>query len=427
MSTALPPTSEDPRLGRLAVEAALGVLVLGALLWQVRVVLSPLLLFPLLCVVLWPHRRHSAVSRLLLTSGALTSVWFLYVTGSLLAPFLLAFGIAYLLAPPVASLERRRVPRGLAIAVVLLPFLGALAVLMVLLIPAIEQQVVDLAGRLPDVVRRLADWLLSLRTRLLASGGGLLTPEQAERLRTLQPSDLVGLVNERWQEIAQRVWSALLGIGRGVSVAFTVLGYLVVTPVVTFYLLKAWPRLTSRMEELVPPGRRTEVFGFLREYDVLLGRYVRGQLTEASLVATLTAGGLFLLAFPGALLVGVIAGIGNLVPYIGLPISIIPGVLFALVSGAVLPSLLKLLAVFFVVQFIDGSVTGPRIVGGSVGLDPVWVMIALALFGSLLGFVGLLVAVPLAVLVKLLARRAIERYRASELYTGGPGLAGAPQ
>jgi predicted PurR-regulated permease PerM len=309
---------------------------------------------------------------------------------------------------------------------VLLPFLGALALLLVLLIPAVEQQVVDLAGRLPDLVRRVAEWLLALKARLLASGGGLLTPEQSERLRNLQPGDLVGLVNQRWQEVAQRVWSAMLGIGRGVSVVLTVLGYLVVTPVVTYYLLKAWPRLTAGLEALVPPRRRPEVLGFLNEYNVLLGRYVRGQLTEAALVATLTAGGLFLLGFPGALLVGVIAGIGNLVPYIGLPISIIPGVLFALVSGAVLPSLLKLFVVFFVVQFIDGSVTGPRIVGGSVGLDPVWVMVALALFGSLLGFVGLLVAVPLAVLVKLLARRALDRYRASDLYLGGPQPAASP-
>ena len=196
------------------------------------------------------------------------------------------------------------------------------------------------------------------------------------------------------------------------------LGYVVVTPVGTFYLLKAWPRLTGKVEELVPPVRRADLFGFLGEYDLLLGRYVRGQLTEATLVGMLTGGALALLGFPGALLVGVIAALGNLIPYIGLPLSIIPGVLFALVSGAILPSLLKLGAVFFVVQFIDGSITGPRIVGGSVGLNPVWVMIALVLCGSLLGFVGLLVAVPLAVLVKLLAQRALARYHESPLYAG---------
>ncbi|MDP3775721.1 MAG: AI-2E family transporter, partial [Gemmatimonadales bacterium] len=257
-----------------------------------------------------------------------------------------------------------------------------------------------------------------LRTRFLASSGSILSESQAEGLRNLQPADLVGMVNARWAEIARRMWSALLGVGKGVSVALTVLGYLIVTPVVTFYLLKSWNKFTARMEELVPPAKRAGLFGFLAEYDRLLGRYVRGQLAEASLVAVLTGGALAILGFPGALLVGVIAGIGNLVPYIGLPISIIPGVLLALVSGSVWPSLLKLVVVFGVVQFVDGSITGPRIVGKSVGLDPVWVMIALALFGSLLGFVGLLVAVPLAVMVKLLVKQALERYRSSDLYAG---------
>jgi predicted PurR-regulated permease PerM len=167
---------------------------------------------------------------------------------------------------------------------------------------------------------------------------------------------------------------------------------------------------------MVPPARRQAVFGFLAEYDELLGRYVRGQIVEATLVGVLTGGALWLLGFPGALLVAVIAAIGNLVPYIGLPLSIIPGLAFAFVSSEPWSNLIKLLAVFAVVQFIDGSITGPRIVGKSVGLNPVWVMVALVLFGSLLGFVGLIVAVPLAVLVRMLVARAVTRYQGSTLY-----------
>ncbi|MEK6768356.1 MAG: AI-2E family transporter [Gemmatimonadota bacterium] len=417
-----PPVGPTPspalQPARLAVEVAPVVFLLALLLWYVRGILSPIIVFPLLCIVLWPQRSNRTVARLLGATGALTAIWVLYVTGALLAPFILALAIAYLLAPLVAAVERRRVPRGLAIVIVLLPFLGALALLLVLLIPAVESQVTQLAGRLPSLIRRVVDWLLELRTRFLASSGSILSESQAEGLRNLQPADLVDMVNARWTEIARRMWSALLGVGKGVSVALTVLGYLIVTPVVTFYLLKSWNKFTARIEELVPPAKRAGLFGFLAEYDRLLGRYVRGQLVEASLVAVLTGGALAILGFPGALLVGVIAGIGNLVPYIGLPISIIPGVLLALVSGSVWPSLLKLVFVFGVVQFVDGSITGPRIVGKSVGLDPVWVMIALALFGSLLGFVGLLVAVPLAVMVKLLVKQALERYRSSDLYAG---------
>lgn len=395
------------------------MLLLAALLWQVRVVLSPLVLYPLLCLVLWPQRGHSLIARFLVITGLLTTVWFLYKVGALLAPFLLALAIAYLLAPLVDALQRWRLPRGVAILAVLLPFLLALVGLLLLLIPALQRQITDLAERLPALTRRAADWLLELRSRLLESSGALLSDAQAQRLRELEPADLVGVVNDQWAAIARRAWRALLGIGKGFSVALTVLGYLVVTPVVTFYLLAAWGRLTSRIEDLIPPARRAAFFAFLEEYDSSLGRYVRGQLLLATVVGVITATMLALLGFPGAILVGVVAGVGNLVPYIGMPLSLIPGLLLALVSGSVWSNLLKLVITFGVIQFVEGSIAGPKIVGKSVGLNPVWVMIALALFGSLLGFVGLLLAVPLAVLVKMLASRAIARYKESEIYAAG--------
>jgi predicted PurR-regulated permease PerM len=160
----------------------------------------------------------------------------------------------------------------------------------------------------------------------------------------------------------------------------------------------------------------------LREYDLALGRFVRGQLAEATLVAVLTATGLAVLGFPGAVLMGVIAGLGNLIPTIGLFLSVLPGILIALAAPAIAPALLKLIAVFAVVQFIDGSITGPRIVGGSVGLDPVWVMLAVLVFGNLLGIIGMFLAVPLAVLVKMAATRAYQRYRRSDLYQGAAAV-----
>lgn len=401
---------------RLAAMLAPAVIIFGALLWQVRVVLSPLLLFPLLVVVLWPQRGLASVTRFLLATGTLTFVWFVWTHGAVLAPFLLALAIAYFLAPAVDALERRGAPRGVAILLLLLPFLVVLVLGLLLLIPAVERQLVRLVGELPTLARRVADWLLQLRTRFLANSGGLLTDAQAERLRNLQPSDLVNMVNAQWSDVAGRAWSALMGVGKGLGVVLGVLSYLVVTPVVTYYLLKAWHQFTRRIEELVPPAHRASVFGFLSEYDTLLGRYLRGQILEATLVGVLTGGGLWLLGFPGALLVGVIAALGNLVPYIGLPLSMIPGLMFALVSGEPWSNLIKLLVVFGVVQFIDGSITGPRIVGKSVGLNPVWVMVALVLFGSLMGFVGLILAVPLAVLVKMLVARALTRYQDSALY-----------
>ncbi len=411
---------------RLAAEIAPAILVLGALMWQVRGVLSPIVLLALLAMVLWPERRQPFVARLLVAAAALTLLWILSVTGTLLAPFVLGLAFAYLLAPAVAWLVRHRVPRPLAIVLALLPFLGGIVLLVLLLVPALERQVVDLAARLPALLQRFGQWLLDVRTRFLASSPGFLTEDQLAWLRNLQASDLVAMVQQRWSDIAQGAWAAFIGLGKGAWTAVSLVMYVVVTPVVTYYFLASWDRFTKSLARLVPPERRDDVFGFLRDYDRLLGRYVRGTLTEAGLVAVVTGGGLAILGFPGALLVGVIWGLGNVIPYFGLVLSIIPALLLALVSGAVVPNLIKL-AVIVAVEQVMEAVTGPRIVGGAVGLNPVWVMVAIAFFSVLLGFVGLLLAVPLAILVRMAVERALIRYRQSAYFGGeaaapeGPG------
>ena len=418
MSAPIPETPGTAgRALRTALEVAPAVLVLGALLYQVRGVLSPLVLLPLLALVLWPQRSQPYVARTLVAAALLSTLWLVAVTGALLAPFLLGIAFAYLLAPATAWLVQRRVPRALAALLTLLPFLGGVVLLAALLVPAIERQVVDLAARLPALLQHLGQWLLDLRTRFLASGSTFITDEQAAALQNLQAGDLVAMVQERWSSLGRGAWAAFIGVGRGLGTAVTVVLYLVVTPVVTFYLLASWTRFTGFLADLVPPARREEAFGFLREYDDLLGRYVRGTLTQAGLVAVVTGGGLALLGFPGALLVGVMMGLGNVVPYFGMAFSLVPAVLLALASGAVVPNLLKL-AVIVVVEQAMEALTGPKIVGRAVGLSPVWVMIAVAFFSVLMGFVGLLLAVPLAILVRMVVARALAGYRTSAYYTG---------
>jgi predicted PurR-regulated permease PerM len=409
------------RLAGLVVPA---ILLLALLLYTVREVFSPLLVFALLWAILWPERRSRHAARLLAALTGLIAFWLFWAAGSLVAPFVLGLAFAYLLSPAVAWLAGRRVPRALGSVLVLVPFLALLIILVALLLPAVQRQVVQLASQLPVLFGRLADWLDRLRTSFLATNQGLLTEAQAAKLRGLSGTDLVAIVQDRWQDILRAAWGGIVGIGKGVTLALSILEYVVVVPVVTYHLLNNWGKITAWVEGQVPPGQRAELLGFVGAYDDQLGRYVRGQLTEATLVATLTGVGLVAVGFPGAVLVAVAAGLGNLIPYIGLPLSLIPGVILALASGSVGTSLLQLLVVFGAVTLLDQVLLGPRIVGGAVGLNPVWVMIALALFGLLLGFVGLLVAIPLAVLVKMLAVRALARYRASAYYGGIRSAAG---
>ncbi len=210
-------------------------------------------------------------------------------------------------------------------------------------------------------------------------------------------------------------------MGRGLGSAATVAGYVFLTPVLTFYLLRDYDRILARLRGLIPRGREAQVVELVREYDVLLSRYLRGQLTVALIIGALTATLLFVMNFPYAFLLGALAGVMGLIPFLGLVLSIIPAVIVALVSGSVLLSLVKVAGVYGLVQILDSGVISPRVVGDSVGLHPVWIVLALSVGGFFFGFVGLLISVPAAVGVKLVAVQGLERYRRSELYTSPDG------
>ncbi len=396
-----------------AAYAAIIVLVAAWLLYATRGILSPFVLYLGLLLLVWPFvgtRRHRV---LVIAATLLLAVWFLESFGSLLAPFLVALGIAYILDPGVDVLERRGLPRTAAVAVLALPALVALAAVVLFGIPALVNQIETLVGRLPELATRLSEWLESTRGRLSRLDLPFLRPEA---LAFLEEERLSELIAQRQDEIVGRAWSAVLGVGRGFGFALTMLGYIVLTPVLIVYLLRDWDKITARVRDLMPTARRERLVSLFTEYDGLLSRFLRGQLIAAMLVGVFTWLGLLIVGFPYSGLVGVVAAVFNVVPYLGLIVSIIPVVLIAALSGSFLTAILKAGAVFLVVQLIDSSVTGPRIVGDSVGLHPVWVILAIAIGGSVFGFVGLLLAMPVAVGLKLLLRESIARYRTSSLY-----------
>jgi predicted PurR-regulated permease PerM len=420
-----PPATAAVRPSRLAIEVLPIAVLLGLLLWGARDLLTPLVVFPLLVYTLWPTRVSALGRRTLIMVCVVFGLWFVSEVRVVLMPFVLAFAVSYLLAPAVEVLVRRRVPRALAIPIVFLPFLGLIVALALVLIPEMERQLLDIVAQIPVLIRRLVDWALAARTRLVATGGaGFLSEAQLQRLESLQASDLVSMVSGKWDAIGQHLGAAALGIGRGVGVGLTVVltvfGYVIVAPIAVVYLLQVWPKLLPEAERLVPPAERPAVLAFLKEYDHVLSRFVRGQLTESTLVATLTGVSLGLLGFRGALLMAVIAGVCNLIPTVGTFLGLIPGILIALTAPEVGPALLKLGAVYAVVQIMDGQITGPLIVGRSIGLSPVWSMIAVLVLGALFGLVGMFISMPLSGLAKMIVVRARARYEASPIYTGAP-------
>ena len=407
--------------GRLQVwrglQAIVALLVFGLLLFSVQELLNPFVLFLILLAVLIPFRQVPGYVLLVSVAAILTAYWLLATTGFLLAPFVLGFGFAYVLDPLVDRLVERRVARGAAIALLALPVVGVGVVAVLFGIPALVGQADHFVQAAPELVGQIGRLFSGIREFIVGIPG--VDEDAVPDLTNLDPEEIVAFLQERREQLASGAWRGVLGLGRGLGSAATVVGYVFLTPLLTFYLLRDYDGILARLRGLLPRGREAEVVEFAREYDQLLSRYLRGQVTVALIIGALTSVLLLWVGFPYALLLGALAGVMGFIPFLGLVLAIIPAVIIALVSGDVLWSLLKVAGVYGGVQVLDGMLISPRIVGDSVGLHPVWIVLALSVGGFFFGFVGLLISVPVAVGLKLVVARGLERYRNSELY-GSP-------
>ena len=409
--------------GRLQIwrvlQAIVALFVFGLLVFGVQELLNPFVLFLILLIVLIPFRRAPGYVLLVSVAAILTMYWLLATTGFLLAPFVLGFCLAYVLDPLVDALVERRVAQSLAIVLLALPVVGAGVAAVLFGIPALVGQIDELVQAAPELVALVGDWLSGIREFVVGIPG--VDEDVVPDLANLDPEEIVAFLQERREQLASGTWRGVLGLGRGLGSAATVAGYVFLTPILTFYLLRDYDGILARLRGLLPRSREAGVVEFAREYDVLLSRYLRGQLTVALIIGVLTGTLLLVVQFPYASLLGALAGVMGLIPFLGLVLSIIPAVIIALVSGSVLWSLAKVAFVYGLVQILDSGIISPRVVGDSVGLHPVWIVLALSVAGFFFGFVGLLISVPAAVGVKLVMVRGLERYRSSELYESPQG------
>lgn len=394
------------------IVVATGLFVL--LLLGVRESLTPPLVFLLFFWAMWPHRERAEARGAMMAGGALLTFWFLDQYGSLLTPFVVALGIAYLIAPLVAKLEEKKVSRGLAIAAVVIPFLIVGITILSIAVPQLTSQAQTLVDKIPDFARRAVAWADAIGERLALIPG--LSAEQRTSLTDIDADRFGQFLQGHARQIMASIGQFGIGMLSHLGSLLGIMGYLIIIPVLAFYLLSDWRILTAEIRELVPPSKRDAVFGFLAEYDLTLGKYIRGQLIEAGIVGALTAILCLIAGIPSAFLIGVITGIFNLVPFVGFVIAIVPAFVVALTMDDPGTGLVKVLVIFIIVQFIDGNVTGPKIVGDSVGLHPVWIMVALAMAGTFFGFVGLLLAIPMAVMAKMIISRVVARYKLSDAY-----------
>lgn len=327
-----------------------------------------------------------------------------YETRAALTPFIAGMAVAYLLDPMADRLEAVGVPRTGAVCIILGSFLAILIIVAILLFPVLQTQIVELAARVPSYIQKVRDAALPLIDRLQAA----LSPEEVERLRSAAGNvagDVVGWIGQ----ILSGLWSGGLAV-------FNALSLVVIMPVVAFYLLRDWDRIVARIDGLLPRDAADTIREQVREIDDRLSGFVRGQASVCLALGTWYAVGLTLVGLDFGLLVGIAAGLISFVPYLGTGLGLIVGLGLAVAQFDTWLPIGLVAAVFASGQILEGYVLTPRMVGERVGLHPVWVLFALMAGGALLGFTGVLLAVPAAAVIGVLVRFAISRYLQSPLY-----------
>ena len=400
-------------------QAAVLVLVAGYFLYSLRTLLNPFLIYCVFIALLAPFRGVRGHALTVTVATILVALWVLDTAGSLLAPFFLAFVLAYILDPLADRVSAHpRIGRTLAIFLILVPFLAVGALAVVFGVPEIVQQVRALIGEVPRALNAFTTWMQGLTAASL--GFDIPFVDEATLLARVQAIDgqmIAEFLESRRADLTERAWATVLGLGRGFGSLLVILGYIVLTPVLMFYVLRDYDRIVARVGDLLPARIRPGATDFLREYDALLSRYLRGQVSASLLTGAITWLGLLIVGFPYSFLLGATVAVLGIVPYLGVGVSLVPAIIIALVSDNIGLSLVKVAAVYGAAQALESTVISPRIVGESVGLHPVWIVLSLSLGGFFFGFAGLLIGVPVAVGAKLLLVRGLDRYRSSTLYT----------
>jgi predicted PurR-regulated permease PerM len=342
------------------------------------------------------------------SAALLLLLLFLWVFSGILLPFIVGMALAYLLDPLADRLQRGGLSRFWATITIVVLTVLVLTLFGLIAIPLLVSQLSDFVERLPVY----AEQVQAIGNRLLRTRIGRMLGAQQEG----------GGVDQVVSQGAAWVASLVGSIWAGGRALINTLGLVVVTPVVAFYLLYDWDRMIGRVDALLPREHAETIRRLAREINEALAGFIRGQGAVCLFLGVFYALSLSLVGLNFGFLIGSVAGLISFIPFVGSIVGFVLSVGVALVQfWPEWPWILLVAGIFAVGQFLEGNILQPRFVGSSIGVHPVWLMFALFAFGSLFGFVGVLLAVPVTAAIGVLVRFGVERYRASRLYWGRDG------
>lgn len=324
----------------------------------------------------------------------------------ILLPFVAASILAYFLDPAVERLAEKKVPRWLGTLLVLCAFALGVTLLFLLLAPLVQSQILALLHALPGHIQTVREKLTPSIDVWLEK----LSPTEVEKLREaagLYAGSAVGWVGEILRGLVSKSFAL-----------FDIATLLIITPVVAFYLLRDWPKVTKNIDSLVPREQHGIVRKAMKEIDRTLSGFLRGQSLVCLSLAGIYSVGLTLVGLQYGATIGIIAGVLSFIPYVGSGFGLVVSMILAFIQFDNMTSIGLVFAVFIFGQALEGYVLTPKLVGDRVGLHPAWIIFALFAGGTLLGFAGVLIAVPVAAVLGVLIRLGITSYKASPFYKG---------
>lgn len=348
--------------------------------------------------------------RLKWTAVIVGVLWVVWLLAPILTPFVLALLLGWLGDPLVDRLERAGRSRNMAVTLVFVLMVLLLVLALVILVPMLERQIVTFI----DVLPQARDWFIGTAIPWAEQKTGL------ELMAWLDPERLIDWIRGHWQQ-AGGVAATFFGyLSRSGFAMVTWVVNLVLLPILTFYFLRDWDLLVARVAATIPRNHVATITRLALQSNEVLGAFIRGQFLVMLALGVIYAGGLTLVGLKLGLLIGIVAGLISFIPYLGATTGILLAVLAALVQakGFDLQLLILVGVVFTVGQLLESYVLTPRIVGDKIGLHPVAVIFAVMAGGQLFGFLGMLLALPVAAVANVLLHYLHEQYRQSDLYAG---------
>lgn len=345
--------------------------------------------------------------------GLIVTAVAFYILNSLSAilfPFFMGLIGAYAFNHLVIGLEKYHISRGLGSAIVILGVLISFALLVIVFLPLLQRELFILARSMPAVVE---NWASVMKPFLEKSAAELGTPSAAE-VKAQVTSHMGDIIN--W---SIKIITNILTNGLALA---NILSLVILTPIIMFYLLKDWPKLVNHLDQCIPLKQRATVHFYARRIDTTLSAFAKGQGLVCLILMVMYSISLWAIGVPHGFFLGIMTGLMSFIPYVGMFTGLTATLAISLANFESWHQILLVIVTFVAIGAIEGNVISPRLIGDKVGLHPVWIIFALLASATWFGFLGVIVALPVAAVLGVIVRILLQWYKTSRFYSGGGSI-----